>query len=176
MTSGQAAGGQSGPSVIDVLIAVDAETIVASYEPGTPEAPSSIDRPLLYMIVRQGNAVFGDGSKELKIAAEVLDEIRWRATTLSLGAGRDVLLYQFVALHGGQLLSTPTPVLVHLTEPLPNPADPLHPSAQAAGNYFWNTTVLGTGSVTYTFQFAVADREGNMTGYYSWDPFITITD
>lgn len=163
-------------SIIDVLIAVDADTILTAYPSGTADAPTSIDKPLIFMIVRQPNAVFGNGSKELKLSASVLDEIRWRAVSLSLGADNDALLYKFFALRGDSLLSPPTPLLAHVQTPLPDPQDPLHPTTQAIENSFWTTQVLQQGSVTYAFQFTISNRAGTPLGYYAWDPFITITD
>jgi len=163
-------------ATVDVLVAVDAATMVASYPPGTPTAPTSIDKPLLFMIVRQANAVFGNAGKELKMTVAVGDTIRWRATSLSMNANEDVLLYKFFALRGETLLSPPQPLLATVSTPLPNPVDPLHPGSQSVKSYFWNTTVLQAGSVTYAFHLAVSDRHGAMLGYYYWDPFITITN
>lgn len=164
------------PSIIDVLIVIDAETLVASYPPGAPGNPTSVDQPLIYLMVRQDDAVFGEGTKELKITAETEDVIRWRETTTSLDGAYTGMLYKFFALRGADLISPPVPLLAKVRTPLPNPADPLHPGSQELENYFWETTVLAAGETTYAFQFAVMDRAGRALGYFSWDPFIKISE
>ena len=58
----------------------------------------------------------------------------------------------------------------------PDPADPVHPKAQTISDYFWESTVLAAGSVTYAFNFMIVGRDGAVKGYYFWDPFITIGD
>jgi nematocidal protein AidA len=162
-------------SIIDILIAIDAETIIASYPSGTAATPTSIDTPLIYMMVAQDDAVFGEGSKELKIRAKTLDVIRWRETTLALNGNYYGILYKFFALKGGELLSPPEPLMAAVQTPLPDPDDPLHPKIQTVNSYFWSTTVLMAGSTTYAFNFMVLDRSNNVLGYYFWDPFITIS-
>ena len=163
-------------SIIDMLLVVDAETILASYPAGTPQQPQSIDLPLIYMTVRQGNAVYGQATKELKIKARSLDVLRWRETTLSLNSAYFGLLYRFCTIKGADLLSTPAALLAEVQTPLPDPLDPLHPRTQTIKSYFWSSTVLGSGSVTYAFYFMILDRDSNVKGYYYWDPFITISD
>ena len=83
---------------------------------------------------------------------------------------------RIVPASGGNLISTPEPLEVEVKTPLPNPADPTKPTSQTIQSYFWNTTVLSPGDVTYHFNFMILDRDGNVQGYYWWDPFIHITD
>ena len=49
----------AGQQIIDILMVIDADTIVAGYPPGTAAQPTSIDKPLIWLVVNQGNAVFG---------------------------------------------------------------------------------------------------------------------
>jgi nematocidal protein AidA len=164
--------------IIDVLIVIDAETTLSTYGPnGDSKNPTQITNSnLIYMITKQAEVVSGNAGNELNISAETLDVIRWRETTLSLNADYDAILYSFVAAAGGTLISTPEPLLVTVSTPLPNPADPLHPTTQTVQSYFWSCTVLNQGDVTYNFKFMIVDRHGAVQGYYSWDPFIHITD
>jgi hypothetical protein len=163
-------------NIIDVLIAVDAESLVANLAPGSASAPTPVTSDAIYMMVRSGNAVFGQGSKELKLSARTLDVIRWRMTSLSFNAGYFGLLYKFFALSGNPLISTPEPLLAQVNAPLPDPAHPTVPRTQTLQTYFWNCNVLAQGEVTYAFQFMICDRAGQPCGYYFWDPFIAITD
>lgn len=162
--------------IIDLILVMDTAGLLAAYPPGSPEAPNSVDQPLIYMMVRQANAVFGEASKELKISARTGDILRWRASSLSLNSDSTAALYKFFALRGSDLLSPPAPLLAQIASPLPNPADPLHPGRQEIANAFWQSTILAPGNVTYAFQFMVLDRDNNPLGYFSWDPFITISD
>ena len=163
-------------NIIDVLIAVDAESLVATLAPGSAAAPTPVTGDSIYMMVRSGNAVFGQASKELKLSARTMDVIRWRMTSLSFNAGYFGLMYKFFALNGGQLISTPEPLLAQVNAPLPDPANPAVPKTQTIQSYFWNCNVLAQGEVTYAFQFMICDRAGKACGYYFWDPFIAITD
>jgi hypothetical protein len=162
---------------IDVLIAVDTDTILQQYPGATdPNNPVQVtsNPPPIFMIAKQGDVVSGEAGNELNLVAEVMDTVRWRETTLTLNADYTTILYKFVATGGDQLISPPVPLLATVNTPLPNPADPLHPTSQTIKSYFWNTTVLDVGSVTYHFSFMILDRNGNPKGYYWWDPFITI--
>jgi nematocidal protein AidA len=162
--------------IIDVLVVVDAETIIESYGKNTdPSNPTQVTAGLIYMITKQADVVSGNAGNELNFKARTLDVIRWRETTLSLSAAYDAILYGFVAAAGGDLISPPLPLLADVRTPLPNPADPTHPGAQTIKSYFWTSTVLAAGSVTYHFNFMIVDRDGVVQGYYWWDPFIQVT-
>jgi len=167
---------QEDQQIIDVLLVIDAETIVESYPPGTAVNPTSIDQPLIFMMVKTADAVFGQASKELKIKARTLDEVRWRETSLSLNSAYFGLIYGFFAIKGQGVFSTPEPLLAEVKTPLPNPADPIHPTTQTVQNYFWSATILNSGEATYAFNFMILDRDNAVQGYYFWDPFISVTD
>lgn len=164
--------------IIDVLVAVDAETIINKFGKNTdPNNPTQITDPkLIFMITKSADAVSGNAGNELKIAAKTLDVIRWRETSLSLNAVYSALLYKFVATSGGNLISPPFPLLAKDQTPLPDPSNPTVPKTQTIETYFWNCTVLEPGEVTYHFSFMIVDRSGNIQGYYWWDPYIQITD
>lgn len=164
--------------IIDVLCVMDAETIIdtlaKSTDAGTPTQVT--DPNLIHMVVKAGDVVSGGGGSELNIKAKTLDVIRWRSTSMSLNAAYDTLLYKFVTTGGGDLISPPVPLIVESQVPLPNPSDPTKPESQTIQNYFWNSTVEKTGTVTYHFNFAIYGRDVSLVGYYWWDPYITISD
>lgn len=169
---------QDEDQIIDVLIAIDAETIISQLGTNTdPNNPAQVtDATLIYMVTKQADAMSGNAGNELNIKAETEDVIRWRETSLSLNSDYVGILYGFQQTGGGdQLISPPTPLQATVTTPLPNPADPLHPTTQQIENYFWETTVLNPGTVTYHFKFMIIDRHSKVLGYYWWDPFITIS-
>lgn len=164
--------------IIDVLIAIDAATIVSKF--GTSKDPKNpvqvTDPSLIYMITKQSDIVSGNAGNELNLQADTEDVIRWRETSLSLNGDYVGILYAFQETAGANLISPPVPLEAKVKVPLPNPADPLHPGTQEVENYFWESTVLNPGNVTYHFSFMIVDRHGNVAGYYWWDPFITISD
>lgn len=163
---------------INVLIAIDAETILGTFGRNTdPNNPRSIsgNSKLIYMTARQNQLGSAPGS-ELTINACPMDIIRWRETTLSLNSEYTGMLYRFNSLAGEGLISRPTPRVVTRSEPLPNDQDPLHPSTQRINSYYWECEVLKTGTVTYNFSFMILNRKGEKLGYYYWDPYINIQD
>lgn len=165
--------------IIDVLIAIDTESIINDYGTNTdPNSPAQVatDKNYIYMIVRSDEAVSGNAGAELTIAAKTLDVIRWRETSLTLNATYSTILYEFDSTNADGLITTPQPIVVEVKTPLPVASDPLHPSTQTINDYFWNCTVEKAGSVTYHFKFMILDRDNNVQGYYWWDPFIQITD
>lgn len=164
--------------IIDVLIAVDTETIISKYGGNAdPDKPVQITDPsLIFMITKSADAVTGNAGNELKIGARTLDTIRWRETSLSLNAIYSAILYKFVAVSGDDLISPPVPLLAKDQTPLPDPKNPTVPKTQTIETYFWSSTVLNPGEVTYHFNFLIVDRDGKIQGYYWWDPFIQITD
>lgn len=163
---------------INVLVSFDAETILQKYpNSNDSENPTSVGSGLIYMLVRQENALSGNAGDALRISADVDDTIRWRETTFSMDTKYSAILYKFVAAGGADLIDTPRPLTSQVTVPLPDKNDPLHPRTQKIQSYFWNTTVLATGDVTYHFYFMIVQHHGDQVtplGYYQWDPWIHI--
>jgi hypothetical protein len=169
--------GIEGIEVIDILVVVDAETIMAKYDPGSVDAPTSVSGGLIYMVVNASDAVSGQAGAELKIKAQTEDIIRWRETTLSLNGENAAILYKFVPSDPKQkLIREPRPDLVELKTPLPNEDAPTKPDTQTIKDYFWQTTVERAGDLTYHFYFMIVHRDGTIKGYYKWDPYIHITE
>jgi hypothetical protein len=165
--------------IIDVLLVADTAAILEKYgSAGTPSKPTYLDENLIWLIVRQKQAIFANASAELKLAARTEDIIRWRATSLSHNAENSALFYAFQPMRPGtdKLIRTPRANLVELKTPLPDPDAPAKPTMQQVQDYFWQTTVLSAGEAVYTFDFTIVHRDGTVHGYFSWDPFIKISD
>jgi hypothetical protein len=167
-------------SIDNVLIAFDAETLLEVYpnpslDPDNPTAVQNADK-VIFMMTKKGDTLCGHGASELNFTAQPSDIIRWRETTLERNTGRNVQLYKYQAWAGGNLLAAPAIQPVNVTIPIPNPADPVHPTNfQKVADYLWQSTALDTGTVVYTFSFVVLKRDGTPLGYFRWDPYITIT-
>jgi hypothetical protein len=162
--------------IINVLIAFDTETIVKTYTNPSqdPNKPTQVSTSLIYMIVRQGDAISGQAGGNLNIKAQVDDVVRWRETSLSLSADSNAILYKYIRGSGEGKISEAVPRISNPTVPLPNPDDPLHPNTQTINSHYWTSDVLRQGTVGYTFQFMILDRNESIVGYYYWDPSITI--
>jgi len=161
-------------AILDLLVLVDGETVATTLPPGMAENPTSVPTPLIYMIANSDRVDFGQASKELKITASTGDVIRWSAASLSLNSAYQVSLYKFHPVRGADLISTPAPLVIEATMPLPNPQDPAKPGTQTRKYSFWQTTVLEPGELTYAFNLMIMNRSGKQLGYYYWDPFISI--
>jgi hypothetical protein len=162
---------------IDVLITIDAKTIVDKYgKNSNSNSPTGIDRALIHLDARQSQVVSAPGTVDLAVAASPGDTIRWRETTLSMNTDYTGILYGFTLQSGGQLISPPRPLLFPLSEPLPNMQDPLNPTMQKIQSYVWQSDIMSPGRVTYTFRFMILNQKGVKLGYYTWDPVIVIQD
>jgi len=161
--------------IVDILMIMDAETLVQQYPKGTADNPTVVPEPLIYLVTDSQYVDFGQASKELKINIKTLDEIRWRSTSLSMNSSYYSLLYKFELKNGNPIISTPVPLLAKVQVPLPDMSNPTVPKTQEVENYFWSSTSLSEGEITYTFYFMILDRDNNPLGYYYWDPFIKIT-
>ncbi|MFJ9457689.1 AidA/PixA family protein [Kitasatospora sp. NPDC101447] len=167
----------SGPEVINVLIAFNADDILKDYPPtgSTPENPKTVpaDDKYIYMMVKQAN-IIGSSGANLNLSAKVGDVIRWRETTFSFDANYSALLYKYVG-SDEKLISPPN----HLTPDSNLPyltgqaGDPSFKSQTVTGHY-WSAEVLRKGEEFYHFSFEIISREGEALGYYSWDPKLTV--
>ncbi|MPQ49272.1 hypothetical protein GCQ56_19910 [Marinifilum sp. N1E240] len=166
----------SNQNIVDVLMVIDADSLIEKYPKGTESNPTVVPAPLIYLIADSEFVDFGQASKELKIAIKSLDQIRWRSATTSMNSNYFSLLYDFKLVHGNPIISTPIPLLAEVKTPLPNMDEPLQPKMQTIQSYFWTSTALSKGEITYTFYFMIIDRDNNPLGYYYWDPFIKISD
>ena len=164
--------------IINVLIAIDSDTILKTYGPNTdPNNPKQIAASsLIYMITEQDNAMKGQAGTELMVKGVPGDVIRWRETTLSLDPNTDVLLYKFVTSSASapKLFSTPRPMTPDTIIALPNEDNLLKPITEQITTYYWTSDLLKVGDVTYHFNFMILDAQGKVKGYYWWDPYIHI--
>jgi nematocidal protein AidA len=163
---------------IDIQITFDAESILHKYPTPSlkPEAPTAVDSKYIFMVVADDEAVSGNGGGNLNVRAETNDTIRWRETTP--GTDYSTILYAFPTKT--DLISVPQPLLVPVQAPLPDPANPTKPKTQTIQDYYWNCVVTKPSPdpkvpLAYHFNFMIVSRHGATKGYYSWDPWITIT-
>jgi len=167
---------------IDILIAIDTAAL--------PELSTDKNNPTaglnnhVYMIVTQDDALSGNGNAELNISANIGDNVRWRVSSLDSNFENTVMLYDFVASDGVNLLSTPQLLggvkdntIYKKSEITPKQGDmPLSGQMVDTPYNFFQSSIEAKGNVTYRWLFQVNDtNSGNLIGYGTWDPFISIT-
>jgi hypothetical protein len=167
--------------IIDILVVVDAETLVANLPGGSVGNENQLGSfetsgPYIYMIA-QGNFVVSDQAKsELNVAAHSGDNIRWTITSPTRGQIYNTILYSFAT--GDPSALTPPQMLdislnVFMPTSLTSPTGPFTPVAYQ--DYVWQATLIKPGqSIQYTWCFLILDNDGNIKGAYQWDPFITV--
>ena len=169
---------------IDILIAIDTDDL--------PQLSQDINNPtsglnnFVYMIVKDSSAVSDQDGPELTISANIGDNVRWRAESLSNNFEYSVMLYNFQATQDSEtLLSTPTlvggvkndhPYTINEIMGIQGPL-PISGTNISTPYSFMQSTVEATGNVTYQWMFQVnKTNDGSLVGYGIWDPFIKISN
>jgi hypothetical protein len=187
---------------MDILVAIDADTILSSVgknfngtvfsistDPAAPtqlysytDALGRLDQKVIYMVARHDGVVNNSqGGSELEVKVNLGDSIRWRSTTLSKGLENAVVLYKYTQTngsgrigHGGQYIPEPSPVY---GSPLPIinfESYSSAPTKQNVENFFWQGEAVQKGDIRYSWAFMIVDSNNKILGYCSWDPYITI--
>ncbi len=175
---------------IDILCAIDAETIMEQHPNGggsTADSAVYAGNENIYMVVKSGEAISGQAGAELNVRASIGDNVRWREVSLSVNFDYGVVFAAFTT--STQLIQVPPSLIggvagstvYHILTPMPVQTSPPNTppwsaTSKDAPYHFWQSTVMATGSVTYHWVFQIFDDRGNSKGYFKWDPFITISD
>lgn len=168
-------------ATIDILVVVDAETLVNTL-PGGSEGHETYlgawgtSDPYIYMIAPGAYVISDQAQSELNVNAHSGDIVRWTITSPTRGQLYNPILYSFAT---GDPNALTAPQMLDLTldvfEPT-NVSAPTGPFSQVRyQDYVWQATLLEPNqSVQYTWCFLILDNDGNLKGAYKWDPFITI--
>lgn len=159
---------------INILIAVDTETLLQQDLSMDKDNPTNVGGDDIFAIVRAADVISGQAGSALNVAARTRDNILWQMTSLTLNAESDAVPYKFTASTGADLLRDDGAATADVTEYVPNPDDLEHPDKQVVKSYYWQVQVLKAGTATYHFAFMIFDRDGNLKGCCTWDPYITI--
>ncbi|WP_338640701.1 AidA/PixA family protein [Burkholderia pyrrocinia] len=178
---------------IDVLIAFDVEEILKKNNNalGTDpnQATSLANIPdSVYMITPVADAAYGysqgplqginqgEAGNNMRIKANVEDEIYWRTVSLTDKENYKCFLYRFKAT-GRNLLGEVTYHTENVYEPYPEQGwpDSNGVKTEQRADYWAQATVLCPGQETYAFVAAVYDRHAQLKGYVTWNAFISIS-
>jgi hypothetical protein len=165
-------------SVIDVLIAVDCESIIRAYgENDAPNNPPMMEYESLYMVIRGDNSLNYNKSPYLYLKASAETDcsatiIRWRMRSLSMGFGYQAFLTNFVLYAGKDVITQPEARVLQTQSFMPDKSNPQQLVSQEVGDKFWESTVLRPGYIAYFFYLAIVDHTGKVRGYYRNDPAV----
>ncbi len=168
---------------INILITIDTDSVLANF-PKQPNPnqnnPVGIAHSMGFMVATGCPINSGQGTGDLSIAALVGDTVRAFATSGSDNFEAAVLLYGMPQFSGTnvfgpfnyQNFNKSTVIPNGVTQPLP---------AQIVTETFWfyQASVVNTGTEGYEVQFALYTRDPNngqpvLYGYFYWDPQITV--
>jgi len=171
------------PNIVDVLIAVDCESVLAQYgENNAPTNPPMMEYEHIYMVIRNGNDLVWNGADYnkspylyLKVSEEddlSATSIRWRMESISMGMGYKAFLTNFTLYDGVDVITQPECREIRTKSFLPDKSNPDQLIAQEVVDPFWESTVLRPGYVAYFFYLAIVDHMGKIRGYYRNDPAV----
>ncbi|MCK8500161.1 MULTISPECIES: AidA/PixA family protein [Myxococcus] len=168
----------------NVLIVVDAENLYLDYQGKfSTDSNHPVDlgepTPYVYMFIRYDEMLSGQATDDLNIVVNTNNNIRWRITSLTGNTRFSVALNGCDILRGEGCITPPFLIEPTVTVPLPS----VHgnqvtvDSKQTYQDAYFQATAVNptTTPVVYTFTFALANNDGNILSYFSWDPKITIT-
>lgn len=176
-------------STINIVVCIDAQTIVSSFSPGTYSNPTAIPHEYIYMVTQPQFVTSTNpttmATADLNISCNVGDNVRWSVATLYEEMAMYALPYQIETFAGTNVMSTPEPLLMQPTEPImtvPIPAAGPAYTGQVQYDYVMQATILnnsGSAPDQYKFYFEVVEMNGQSNqlttvGYYCWDPTITV--
>ena len=182
---------------IDIAVVIDAVTLAQSKPGGTWNSPISLgsysQSDVYVFMITQGQYVVNEQAQsELTVAANVGDIISFNMTAPGAGVNYYPILYNAVldnnnVVNLGNMLLDWDNYLLSSGGSGAQPvfADTVPPGNDGAGNpnnclnSTWKMEVraVGNGQTQYNMWFSIVDtNNGNVIGYYIWDPFINITN
>lgn len=164
-------------SVAEVMITFDAEGIIDRYGKQTnpdPKKPQDINYSYIYMVTRSKNAFSGNGGGNLALQVRTGEFIRWRENSPTYSY--QAILCNFTVSSGADLLGPMQQSRIEINYAMPNMKDPTAKptETQKVKVYSWRTEAQLEGTASYVFTVMLLDRDGNVVGYYKWDPTIQI--
>ena len=171
--------------LINILVAVDGSQLAqqvadGSIQAGSQGSPTSLGAwsqsdVYIAMISQHSNVVNDGGQSELTISANSGDTIQWAMTTF--GNNTDYTAFLYAGTFNPSSAIVPAGLLylnTQVAEHLPNNSGTLQ---QYNNNvYIAQGTVVQVGvSIQYTLSFELVNNaNGNVVGYFTWDPFINV--
>ncbi|MBC8954212.1 AidA/PixA family protein [Xenorhabdus sp. PB62.4] len=183
--------------VIDVLVVVDAQSIMKYITDNKMKNEMDVNKPILlgnkseyiHMLTppNKEHYMSGQGTSELWIKVNIGDVVRWRGVTLSKDSEYSAALLKLKSVGGTpqNYFATPKVQPIHSYVPvlksdnaILNP-DPLEVNFQETIGYYWETSIknmpIPGKSITQNYTFTVGIyKNGNPKAYVHWDPAIVL--
>ncbi len=174
-------------ALIDILVAVNGENLAArladgSLQPGSENGPTNLgawggsDR-FISMITQDSFVANDQGKSELNVKAVSGDSLRWSMQTFDGNTRYTAYLYKG-NFNPSVSITEPTYFNMHTSLYLPATSDPAsaQPQLYHNNNYLAQGTVIEPqNQIQYTLSFKLVDNStGNVIGYFTWDPFISV--
>lgn len=160
--------GESVPEIIDVLVAIDADTVVTRHGGNdATQVAVKIDDDLIRVLAPREHAyVTQNGS--VRISTNAGDAIRWRGVSLSDNTVSAVVICSVEVGDSADMRA----LVVDDTElPVLDPKNPLEPTRETGiRSYFHQCLATKTEPDYYSIEFLVLDENGKRLGYYRWSP------
>lgn len=168
-------------ATIDILVVIDAETLIATKPGGTLNNPIGLGSfgtsdPFVYMIAPGDFVASNQAKSELDVQAHSGDILRWTITSPTRGQLYNPILHNFQTKDPNALTS-PQMLDIQLNVFAPTkvtaPTGPFSPVTYQ--DYVWQATLLQPGQqIQYNWSFLILDNDGTLVGAYAWDPFVTV--
>lgn len=167
----------NGATANNVLLIVDAESLLAKYPTPSLEAdnPTSISNGFIFIASENKNENNVENDSILKLFADNEKAFRLRGRTVSLLAEHSVVFYDFAVVD--TLVITPPKLVVHsdLTVPALDPANPTQPGSHKADDHYWEYSQLTAGVAACELSFMLVDQRCEVVGYFSWEVEVTLS-
>jgi hypothetical protein len=172
---------------IDILIAVDGAKLAQKIEdgkvsPGTQAAPTNLGAwgdsdVYISMISQSSNVTNGSqGHSELQVNANGGDIMQWTITTFGDNADQTAYLYNG-SFSPSSAIHSLSYTHFKVSNYLPVGEDPkVAPTKYVNSLYNASAKIQEVGvTIQYTLSFTLVDNaNGNILGYFYWDPFIKV--
>ncbi|WP_426754927.1 AidA/PixA family protein [Myxococcus sp. Y35] len=161
----------------NVLVIVDAESLYQDKQGSlSTDSNSPLDlgdqTPYIYMFVRQDDVLSGQAADNLSFTVNTNNIIRWRIASLTGNTRFSVSLSGCDIIRGVDLLSQPTFIEPIVTVPVPSVNGyqvNVNQTQTYTDSYYQATAVNPSADpVYYKLEFALADNDGDILGYFSW--------
>lgn len=176
-------------ALINILVAVNASELAGrladgSMKPGSVGAPTNLGAwsgsdVFVSMITQNSYVSSNQGGSELDVKANSGDSIRWTVSTFDGDTDYTAFLY-----NGSFNIPTGITALtyfnMHTSVYLPSGSDPVNGTPTLFHNNAYatqGTVIEGGQKLQYTLSFKLVNNStGAVIGYFSWDPFISISN
>jgi hypothetical protein len=157
------------PDPVDVLLAIDAATLLARYPDASRnvKAPTPVDGAACYILAPTSDGIEAGQDGRFRVAAAVGARLRLRGTALGLRGEHAVLLSRVLRPQDARTLTNPSLVVDEdATIFVPQVGHPERPVARQAADHYWWMDVLAHGRGEFRVDIIVAGRDGMPMGCF----------